>query len=112
MRRGSIWWASLPAPVGAMPGFRRPLVIVSANSFNRSRIDTVLAVALTSDVRLAEAPGNVRLAARETGLPKDAVVNVAQVITVERSLLTEKVAELDVRQMRRIEYGLRLALSL
>ncbi len=76
MKRGEVWWADLPAPSGSGPGFRRPVVIVQADEFNRSRIQTVIAVILASNLRLAEAPGNVRLRAKATGLPKDSVANV------------------------------------
>jgi mRNA interferase MazF len=73
MIRGAIWWAELPDPVASEPGYRRPVLIIQSNAFNRSRIHTVIAVVITANLRLAEAPGNVRLAARESGLPKDSV---------------------------------------
>ena len=82
------------AAVGSMPGYRRPVLIVQADNFNRSRIQTVLVVVLTSNLRLASAPGNVLLPARATGLSKDSVANVSQVITVDKSLLTEEVSQL------------------
>jgi mRNA interferase MazF len=112
MERGDIWWAQLPDPVASEPGFRRPVVIVQSNSFNRSRIRTVIAVVITSNLRLAEAPGNVHLPASESGLPKDSVVNVSQVITVDRKFLTEKCGRLPSRLIRSIDEGLRLVLSL
>jgi len=112
MERGDIWWAELPDPIVSEPGFRRPVVIVQSNSFNRSRIRTVIAVVVTSNLRLAEAPGNVHLPASESGLPKDSVVNVAQVITVDREFLTEKCGRLPSRLIRSIDEGLRLVLSL
>ena len=74
MERGEIWWAQLPDPTASEPGFRRPVVIIQSNAFNRSRIRTVIAVVLTSNLRLAEAPGNVLVPASESGLPKDSVV--------------------------------------
>ena len=89
MQRGEVWWTSLPDPIGSAPGYRRPVLIVQADTFNRSRINTVIAVVLTSNLRLAVAPGNVRLSARDTALPKDSVANVSQVITVDKSLLTD-----------------------
>ena len=112
MRRGEVWWATLPEPVGSMPGYRRPLVIIQADSFNRSRINTVIAVVLTSNLNLADAPGNVLLHAQSTGLPKDSVANVSQLITVDRQLLTEQIGRLSARQMQRLEDGLRLVMSL
>lgn len=95
-----------------MPGYRRPVLIVQADNFNRSRIQTVLVVVLTSNLRLASAPGNVLLPARATGLSKDSVANVSQVITVDKSLLTEEVSQLSHKDMLRVDAGLRLVLSL
>lgn len=95
-----------------MPGYRRPVLIIQADTFNRSRIQTVLAVVLTSNLKLAEAPGNVLLTARATGLPKDSVANVSQIITVDKSLLTEEVGQLVQRDMLRVDAGLRLVMSL
>ncbi len=112
MQRGSIWWASLPEPVGSMPGYRRPVLIVQADSFNSSNISTVIAVVLTSNLRLASAPGNVPLSTQSTGLPKDSVANVSQVITVDKSLLTDYVGQVPPAKMRQVEAGLKLVLSL
>ena len=112
MERGDIWWAQLPDPVASEPGFRRPVVIIQSNAFNRSRIRTVIAAVVTSNLRLADAPGNVLLPASESGLPKDSVVNVSQVITVDREFLTEKCGRLSSRLMRSVDEGLRLVLSL
>jgi mRNA interferase MazF len=112
MQRGEIWWASLPEPEGSEPGYRRPVLVVQANDFNRSRISTVLVVVLTSNVALALAPGNVLLRARRTGLPRDSVVNVSQVITVDRQSLTERVKALDASTMTDVDEGLRLVLDL
>jgi len=112
MRRGEIWWASLPEPSGSGPGYRRPLLIVSANSFNESRISTVIAAVITSNLRLADAPGNVRLPARGLGLSKPSVVNVSQIITVDKALLTERVGRLTPRLLAVVDDGIRLVLSL
>ena len=95
-----------------MPGFRRPLVIVQSNDFNRSRIRTVLAAVMTSNLRLANAPGNVLLPAKSTGLRKDSVVNVSQLITVNKSFLTEKIGRLTDKQRQAVDDGLRLVLAL
>ena len=92
--QGEVWWADLPAPVGSAPGFRRPVVVVQGDALNRSRISTVVCVPLTSNLRWADAPGNVLLSARLTGLPKDSVANVSQVLTLDRDLLTERVGKL------------------
>lgn len=112
MRRGEIWWASLPEPAGSGPGLRRPLLIVSANSFNESGIDTVVAAVITSSIRLADAPGNVRLPTKGTGLAKPSVVNVSQIITADKSFLTERVGRLGTRHMMEVDEGLRLVLSI
>ncbi len=112
IRRGEVWWASLPESIGSEPGSRRPLVIVQSNSFNRSGISTVLGVSLTTNTRLAEAPGNVLLTTEDTGLPKDSVANVSQVVTADKRFLTERVSVLAPRLLASIEEGLRLVLSL
>ena len=93
--QGEIWWADLPDPAGSGPGFRRPVIIVQGDSFNRSKIATVLCVPLTSNLKWADAPGNVLLEARLTGLSKDSVGNVSQVVTLDKSLLTERVGKLS-----------------
>ena len=112
MRRGEIWWANLPAPKGSEPGYRRPLLIIQSDDFNRSRIQTAIALVITSNLRLAEAPGNVVLSKKDSGLPKRSVVNVSQVITVDRSFLAEKVRKLGLDKVREIEIGVRLVLGL
>jgi len=110
--RGEIWWAELPEPRGAEPGFRRPVLVVQADSFNRSGIRTVIVAVITSNLRLVEAPGNVLLPASRSGLPKDSVVNVSQVVTLDRSVLTEVVSKISGRVLADIEDGLRLVLNL
>lgn len=112
IERGEIWWASLPEPVGSEPDFRRPVLVVQSNDFNRSRINTVIAVVITSNTRLAEAPGNVFLPQRVTGLPKDSVANVSQVITLDKSFLSGRIGLLPAEFVQRVEAGLRLILSL
>jgi mRNA interferase MazF len=112
MERGEIWWAELPDPTASEPGFRRPVVIVQSNAFNRSRIQTIIAVVLTSNLRLVEAPGNVLVPASDSGLPKDSVANVSQVITLDRKFLTERCSRLPAHLIKSIDDGLRLVLSL
>ena len=112
MRRGEIWWGSLPEPTGSGPGFRRPLLIVSANSFNDSGISTVVAAVITSNLRLADAPGNVRFPVKGTGLTKASVANVSQIITVDKSFLTERIGRLNPRLLAEVDDGLRLVLSI
>jgi len=112
IQRGEIWWASLPEPRGSEPGYRHPLVIVQSDSFNRSGIRTIIGVVLTTNLRLANAPGNVLLESRQTGLPKDCVANISQVITADKGVLTERAGALSLRLLEKIEAGLRLVLEL
>ena len=111
MQRGDIWWAGLPEPEGSGPGYRRPVLIVQADEFNRSRIGTVVVAILTTNLALALAPGNVVVKARRTGLPKDSVVNVSQLLTVDKRLLIQKVRALDLSSMNEVDNGLRLVLA-
>ena len=110
--RGEIWWAELPAPTGSGPGKRRPVIVVSADSFNLSRIGTIVAVAISSNVDLAAAPGNVALPESRSGLAKDSVVNVSQIITLDKRQLSERVGAVDHDTLGQIDAGLRLALDL
>ena len=112
MDRGDVWWADLDEPRGSAPGYRRPVLIVQSNAFNRSQIATVVAVVLTSNVRLLDAPGNVFVERGESGLPKDSVANVSQVITLDRDVLSERAGSLSQRTMRAVDSGFRLVLSL
>jgi mRNA interferase MazF len=109
---GEIWWADLPEPDGSAPGYRRPVVVVQANEFNRSRIQTVVVAAVTSNTRLAAAPGNVSLDRRTTGLPRDSVVNVSQILTLDKRALTQKAGMLTGAKLREVQDGLRLVLAL
>jgi mRNA interferase MazF len=112
MKRGELWWANLPEPSGSGPGFRRPVVVVQSNPFNDSRIATAIVAIVTSNLALAEAPGNVRLAKSESGLAKPSVVNVSQLLTLDRRLLAERVKTLPAQCIVRLDAGLRLALGL
>ncbi|MBZ5521455.1 MAG: type II toxin-antitoxin system PemK/MazF family toxin [Acidobacteriia bacterium] len=112
MTRGEIWWADLPDPRRSEPGFRRPVLVIQANSFNRSRIQTVIVAVISSNLRLAEAPGNLLLPAGATGLPRDSVVNVSQLLTLDRAFLTEHVGKLPSRMQAEVDTGLRLVLEL
>lgn len=112
VERGDLWWADLGEPEGAEPGFRRPVLIVQAEAFNRSRLQTVIAVVLTSNLRLVDAPGNVLMPAKATGLPKDSVANASQVITIDRDFLTEKAGRLRGQLLKDVDNGLRLVLAL
>jgi len=111
IERGEVWWASLAEPRGSEPGYRRPVLIVQADAFNRSRLQTVIAVVLTSNLRLVEAPGNVLVPAQQSGLPRDSVANASQVVTVDREFLTERAGRLRGRALEAVDDGLRLALD-
>jgi mRNA interferase MazF len=112
VERGDLWWADLGEPEGAEPGFRRPVLIVQAEAFNRSRLQTVIAVVLTSNLRLVDAPGNVLMPAKATGLPKNSVANVSQLITIDRDFLTHKAGRLRGQLLKAVDNGLRLVLAL
>jgi len=111
MKRGDIWWASLTPPDGSGSGFRRPVLIVQANSFNESQISTVLVAVITSNLALAQAPGNVRISKSDSGLSKASVVNVSHVLTIDRQFLTERIGALPERKMNSVNQGLKLVLS-
>jgi mRNA interferase MazF len=110
--RGEVWWAELPDPVASSPGGTHPVVVVQSNAFNRSRLSTVVAVVLSSNVRLAEMPGNVLVPARESGLPKPSVVNVTQVVTADRSFLCSRAGRLKPETLEKVDHGLSLVLGL
>ena len=112
MQRGEVWWADLGEPTGFEPGFRRPVAIVQADAFNRSRIGTVVCIVLTSNLRLADAPGNVLILKGDSGLPKESVANVSQIVTIDRDTLSDRVGKLPSRVRERIDRGLRLVLEL
>lgn len=112
VERGEVWWADLGPKRGSAPAWRRPVLVVSADSFNRSSIKTVTVVAITSNLRLAAAPGNVALAVGSAGLDKESVVNVSQVVTLDKDDLGRRVGSLDGLKMEQVDAGLRLALEL
>jgi mRNA interferase MazF len=112
VERGQVWWADLGEPDGSEPGFRRPVLIVQSDAFNRSRIRTVIAVALTANLRLVDAPGNVLVPAGTSGLPKDSVANVSQVVTIDKDFLTEAAGRVRGRLLSDVDAGLRLVLGL
>lgn len=111
-RRGEVWWASLAPPLGSQPGHRRPVLVVQSNRFNESALQTVVVAAITSNLRLADAPGNVRLRPGDSGLGKTSVVNVSQLLTLDRRFLTSRVETLPTAAMNLVGEGLRLVLGL
>ncbi len=112
MRRGEVWWADMPDPIGSGPGLKRPVVIIQANPFNESRIATVVVVIITSNLGLADYPGNVRISKAESGLSKPSVANISQLVTLNRSLLSNRVKMLSSSSLLRINEGIRLILAL
>ena len=104
--QGEIWWADLPAPAGSGPGFRRPVLVVQGDALNQSRVATVVCVPLTSNLKWAAAPGNVLLPPSLTGLPKDSVANVSQIISVDKDFLTERVGRLPRAKLEAVLSGI------
>ena len=109
--QGEVWWADLADPIGSAPGYRRPVVIVQADELNRSRIETVVCIVLTSNLRWSIAPGNVLLPAKHSGLDRDSVANVSQIVTVDKRQLTERVGKIPRRQMEAIFSGIDLVMG-
>jgi mRNA interferase MazF len=109
--QGEVWWAHLPEPSGSEPGFRRPVIVLQGDAFNRSRIDTVVCVPLTSTLRWAEAPGNVLLEGRTTGLPKDSVAKVSRIVTLDRASLTERAGRVPRAKLELILFGIDIVLG-
>lgn len=109
--QGEVWWADLPVPTGSGPGYRRPVVIVQGDALNRSRIGTVVCVPLTSNLRWAEAPGNVLLPAPVTRLEQDSVANVSQIVSLDRDLLTERAGKLSRAKLDLILAGIDVVLG-
>ena len=111
LAQGQVWWAALPPPVGSGPGYRRPVLVVQGDAFNRSRIRTVVIVPLTSNLRRANDPGNVLLSSERTGLPQDSVANSSLVAAIDRGILEELVGQLSERLMQRVLGGIALVLG-
>lgn len=109
--QGEVWWADLGSPVGSAPGLNRPVVVVQGDSLNRSRIATVMCVPLTSNLRWADAPGNVALDESATGLSRASVANVSQVTTLGRSQLTERVGVLPDHKLDLVLFGIDVVLG-
>jgi mRNA interferase MazF len=112
VQRREVWWADLEEPRGFEPGFRRPVLVVQADAFNRSKVRTVVGVVLTSNTRLLDAPGNVLLPSKATGLPRDSVANVTQIVTLDEDYLTERTGRVAPGLMAQVDAGLKLVLDL
>ena len=109
--QGEVWWADLPAPKGSGSGFRRPVVVVQGDALNRSRIATVVCVPLTSNLKWADAPGNVALPSLTTSLPRDSVANVSQVVALDKTLLSERVGRLSRAKVELVLAGIDVVLG-
>lgn len=111
VRRGEIWWAELGEPRGSGPGYRRPVLVIQANVFNASAIQTVVVAVITTNLRLAHAPGNVLLSRRQSNLPKDSTINVSQLVSIDKADLVERVTSLSPALIALVDAGIRLVLS-
>jgi mRNA interferase MazF len=112
INRGEIWWATLPDPAGSGPGYKRPVLIIQSNEFNKSKINTIVVTVITSNIRLAVAPGNILLSSKKSKLPKESVINISQIITIDKSFLTEKIYTLSNEIITSVNDSLRLILKL
>ena len=112
MKKGEVWWATLEEPIGSEPGYRRPVVIVSSDDFNQSKINTVLVAIITSNLNLANAPGNFLISKNESGLTKESVINVSQVLTLDKTFLSKKLRKLPKNKVVCLNEGLRLVLAI
>lgn len=108
IEQGDLFWLNLSKPTGSEPGFRRPVVVVQSNMFNKSMIKTAVVCALTTNLRRGEAPGNVRLNKGEAGLKQESVVNVSKIFTVDKSHLNEKIGTLSAKRLVQIVKGIEL----
>ena len=109
--QGEVWWANLPPPAGSGPGFRRPVIVVQGDALNRSRLATVVCVPLTSNLRWADAPGNVLLPGRTTSLDRDSVANTSQLVALDKGFLTERVGKLPPAKVELVLSGIDVVLG-
>ena len=112
INRGEIWWTDLPEPTGSSPGYRRPVIIIQSDIFNKANLNTSIVALVTTNLELEKMRGNVLLKKHQSGLPKDSIVNVTQVFTLDKSLLLEFVSALSERKIEQIDKGLSLVISL
>jgi len=112
VQRGEIWWLDLPEPEGSEPGNARPVLVLQSDSFNRSRIATVIVAVITSNLLRAEAPGNVIVRSHESRLTADSVVNVSQILTTDRAFLRDRTGQLTSDTIQKIERGVAMVLAL
>lgn len=111
VKRGEIWWATMGEPRGSEPGYRRPVVVISSNEFNKSQIQTVIVAVITSNLRLADAPGNIKLSKKNSGLNRDSVINISQLLTLDKSFITEQIGQLSNSFIHKLNNGIKLVLN-
>lgn len=112
MTRGEIWWADLGLPFGSEPGFRRPILILQNDAFTRSKLNTIIIAPLTTNLSLAAAPGNTLVKKRDSRLPADSVINLSQIVTIDKLRLIEKVGKLNPAILKQVDEGIKLVLAL
>ncbi len=112
MKKGDIWWASLGEPMGSEPGYRSPIVVISSNDFNQSKIRTVIVAIITSNLHLVDAPGNFILSKKNTGLDRDSVLNISKLMTLDKLFLTERIGNLSNKQLNFLDDSIKLVLNL
>ena len=112
MIRGDIWWVDLGVPFGSEPGFKRPVVLIQDDSFNKSNIQTVIVASITTNLKLADAPGNIYIEPEESGLPKNGVINISQISTIDKQRLIEKVSRLPPSTIHEIDFGLKMIFNI
>ncbi len=112
MIRGDIWWVDLGVPFGSEPGFKRPVVLIQDDSFNRSNIQTVIVASITTNLKLADAPGNIYIETEESGLTQNGVINISQISTIDKQRLIEKVSRLPASTLSEIDFGLKMIFNI
>ncbi len=112
IERGEIWWADLPDPIASDPGYRRPILVIQSDKFTKSKIQTVIVATISTNLNLANANGNVLILARQSGLPSDSVINVSQILTIDKRIFLEPVGGLSAKKMEQVDDGIRLVLDL
>ena len=112
VHHGSIWWTDLNPPLGSEPGYKRPMLILQSNAFNRSSIATCIGATITSNLKLARMPGNLLLHSRDSGLKKDSVVNLSQITTFDKHQLIEWIGDLSQKSLRDIKENIKYILSI
>ncbi len=112
MTRGEIWWADLPDHESSEPGYRRPVLIIQSDHFNRSKINTIICIIINSNLKISEAPGNVLIKSNESNLPIDSVINISQIITLDKKFFTDCAGSVKRSTMKKVENGIKLVLNL